>query len=118
VVHQLNKDAVGIPEVKRPGSIAMGLDGFSERDPVRLNFRCDGIDIFRSGHDESDVIHALYSTRLPPFRQLVDREIVRPRRKVNIVRIGLPLHRHPQDRTVELDRLTDVPDVEGDMAKA
>ena len=77
MVQQLNKDAVGIPEVKRPGSIAMGLDGFSERDPLRLNFRCDGIDIFRARHDESDVIHALYGARLPPFRKLVDREIVR-----------------------------------------
>ena len=118
MIHQLNKDAVGIPEVKRPGSIAVGLNRFSESDPVRLNFCCDGIDIFRTGHEETDVIHALYGTRLPPFRQLVDREIVRPRSKVNIVRIGLPLHPHPQNRTVELDRLTDVPDVEGDMAKA
>jgi hypothetical protein len=118
VIEQLNKDAVWILKVKGPCAVSMGLHRMNKRNPMSLDAGSDGIDVFWPGDNEPDVMNTLNTAGLLARWKFVNREVIRAGSKINIVRIRLPLHCHPQDRTVELDRFADVPDIEGDMSEA
>jgi hypothetical protein len=75
------------------------------------------VNIFRSTHNESDVMNALDNAGIHTIGELVNSEIIAPRREINIVRIGLPFDFHTKDIAVEVNGVSNVSDIERNMAK-
>src|SRR5262245_36826293 len=109
MVDQLNEDAVGIPEVKRSGSIAMGLGGLSEGNPAGPKAFSPNVHVLDRLHNEADVVELLLGGRRSGRRfKTMEREIVPSGREVNIVVVRFPFDLHAKDRAVKLLRGRDI----------
>jgi hypothetical protein len=63
------------------------------------------------------VVDALDNAGIRTFGELVNGEIIASRRQINVVRIGLPFDLHTKNIAIEIDGVTNVSDIEGNMAK-
>jgi hypothetical protein len=117
VIEKLNKESVGVPEVEGPGAVAMRLHRLLQVNAMSHDAGSHFIDIFRSAHNEPNVMNALGRAGVLPFGKPVNREIIAPGGEINIVRVGLPFDLHPEDIAIEVDGVTNTPNVESNMPK-
>jgi len=117
MIEKLNKKSIGIPKVKGPGTVAMGLYRLLQRNPMSQDARGHFVHIFRSIHNEPDVMNTLDKARTLPFGKSMNSEIIASRGEINIVRIRLPFDLHTQNIAIEVDGVTNTPNVESNMPK-
>ena len=118
MVDELDQQTIGIAKVKRPGTVAMSF-GFLDQDNSKVAEAVGpDVDIIGRADNETDVIDRLNWADLVGFHQPVDCQVVAAGRQINVIRIGLPFHRHPHHFGIEIHGLTNISYIDGDVPKA
>jgi len=117
VIKELNENSIGISKVKRSRAVSVGFDGLLQGDTVSGSSSGHQVNVLGSANNESNVMDVLNRSGLCAFGQLMNCEIIASGSQIDIVRIGLPFDLHTQNIAVKVDRVANIPDIEGNMPK-